>query len=75
MANTRKNPPAIPPKEVVPVDPPALSVSLRLPENLSSIARACSANCGISLNALVCVALVDYLEGKGYAVHPPKLLK
>lgn len=75
MANRKTTPRAVPPVQAAPVDTPALSVSLRLPEGLASIAKACSANYGVSLNALVCVALVDYLEGKGYAVHPSKFLK
>lgn len=75
MAN-RKNPtPVIPPVQAASADPPAHVVSLRLPENLSAAARTCSALCGISLNALVCVALADYLDSKGYNVHSGKITK
>jgi predicted HicB family RNase H-like nuclease len=49
--------------------PGPVSISLRLPGDLSSTGRRCAKTMGISLNALVCVALTDYLQGKGYRIH------
>jgi hypothetical protein len=44
-------------------------VSLRLPGRISSLGKSCSESMGISFNALVCVALVEYLQQRGYLVH------
>ena len=40
--------------------------SLRLPETLEADARAKAAQLGISINALVCVAVDAYLRGGGF---------
>jgi len=45
------------------------AVSVRLPGPLASSGRTCAEKTGISLNALICVALSDYLQNKGYSVH------
>lgn len=42
-----------------------MAYSLRLPDTLDSAARAKADYLGISLNALVCVALDAYLRGPG----------
>ena len=40
-----------------------MSFNLRLPADLDLMARAKSEGLGISLNALICVALGEYLKG------------
>jgi len=49
--------------------PVQLTMSVRLPGPLASSGRTCAEKTGISLNALICVALSDYLQNKGYSVH------
>ena len=46
-----------------------VAVTVRLPGRLDSAGRSCSETSGISLNALICVALSDYLQNKGYRIH------
>jgi hypothetical protein len=43
-----------------------LSTSCRLPDHLSTKAKECAAFYGISLNALICVAIGDFLREKGF---------
>ena len=70
MANSRKRnapPLATPPTEkTVHVS----AFSLRLPDHLRAVAQQCADSTGISLNGLVCTALVDYLASRGFSVHP-----
>ncbi len=48
-----------------------VSISLRLPGQLAKASKSCSNTFGISQNALICVALADYLQSKGFDVHRP----
>ncbi len=50
--------------------PQQVSLSVRLPGPLAMASRQCSEATGISLNALVCVALSRYLQDLGYRIHP-----
>ena len=50
--------------------PQQVSLSVRLPGPLAKASRRCSEATGISLNALVCVALSRYLQDLGYRIHP-----
>jgi len=44
-----------------------MTFNLRLPADLDLVARAKSESLGISLNALICVALGEYLKGQNEA--------
>ncbi|MGV1099376.1 hypothetical protein ACUUL3_08195 [Thiovibrio sp. JS02] len=58
---------AVPPVSVPPVVSPELcSTTLRLPEHLSQKMKDCAAFYGVSLNAVVCIALGDFLKDKGF---------
>ncbi len=46
-----------------------IAVSVRLPGRLATVGRSCAKTSGISLNALICVALSDYLQNKGFRIH------
>jgi hypothetical protein len=37
-----------------------------MPVKLAEIAKNCALASGVSLNALVCIAMVDYLRERGY---------
>lgn len=47
-------------------------VSLRIPESLHVQAKLCSDAYGVPVNALVCIALAEFLTEKGYRVHPSR---
>jgi len=65
--NKRKRTPTSSPKPVQETPSPSV-VSLRLPHRLSVNGKSCSEAMGISFNALVCVALTEYLQAKGYSL-------
>ena len=46
------------------VDASTVNVTLRLPEQLADSGRSYSASVGTSLNALLCIALADYLRDR-----------
>ena len=45
------------------------SIPLRIPEGLHAIASSYSDSCGISLNSLICISLVEYLGERGYKIQ------
>lgn len=58
-------------KSLTPVSLPSepsssVATSCRLPDNLSLKAKECASFYGISLNALICVAIGDFLREKGF---------
>lgn len=69
MARNRKNNATNNAPKPVPDVPDQVSVSVRLPGRLAVAGRSCAETSGISLNALICVALSDYLQNKGYRIH------
>ena len=69
MARNRKKPTTNNAPKPVQESPVHSAVSVRLPGPLASSGRICAEKTGISLNALICVALSDYLQNKGYSVH------
>lgn len=50
-------------------------VSLRVPDTLHFQAKLCADAYGIPVNALVCIALGEFLTEKGYRVHPDAPVK
>jgi len=50
----------------------SVSLTLRLPGRAARSARLCSEEIGISFNGLICIALSDYLQSKGYSVSSVK---
>lgn len=46
-------------------------LNLRLPSGLHAVVRAKSAGLGISINAMICVALADYLQYVAPPEPPP----
>ena len=46
-----------------------VKISVRLDHDLAKYARSCSGASGVSLNALISVALADYLASKGYNIY------
>ena len=46
-----------------------VKISVRLDHDLAKYARSCSGSSGVSLNALISIALADYLASKGYNVY------
>lgn len=50
-------------KQLVDTSPSVFS--LRLPSNLRAVADAYADGTGVSLNGLICIALVDYLGTRG----------
>jgi hypothetical protein len=48
---------------------PPVSISVRLPGHLAAAGRTCVETMGISMNALICVSLADYVQSKGYSIH------
>ena len=69
MARNRKNSATNNAPKPVSDVPDQVSVSARLPGPLATAGRSCAETSGISLNALICVALSDYLHNKGYRIH------
>ncbi len=46
-----------------------LTITTRLSPCLNASAKSCAENCGVSLNALISIALASYLFERGYPVH------
>lgn len=67
MANRR-------PQQNLAKNPPeknaSVTVSLRLPDTIKEAAQAYGDMIGVSLNGLLCTALVDYLAARGCKITP-----
>ena len=62
QVNAKKNTPPVENEEPV-------SISLRIPGRVAQSARVCANEIGISFNGLLCIALSDYLQNKGFRIH------
>ncbi len=62
QVNAQKNTPPVENEEPV-------SISLRIPGRTAKSARFCANEIGISLNGLICIALSDYLQNKGFRIR------
>ncbi len=71
MARNRKSTNTNNAPKPVQESPDQTAVSVRLPVRLAVAGRTCAETSGISMNALICVALADYLQNKGYRIHQP----